>query len=194
MILSDRRQLLRPPLNCRGSGFVQSSKSHDFRDLVLAATVTRDALAPPFGPVPRCGSSATMGLQQKRIPHMAVTHPLDGRALSCSPSTCWRLDGLDMRREPIETRKATLASLLRKSRLLLDYPWGLCAFRGDCRAVRAALSQLAALEDCPAAGFGAGVIRGHVSLGGVPLAARSFGHGRNSHIRRRNGRSPRQRL
>ena len=31
----------------------------------------------PFGPVPRCGSSATMGLQQKRIPHMAVTHPLD---------------------------------------------------------------------------------------------------------------------
>jgi ATP dependent DNA ligase domain len=104
------------------------------------------------------------------------------------------LDGLDMRREPIETRKATLASLLRKSRLLLDYPWGLCAFRGDCRAVRAALSQLAALEDCPAAGFGAGVIRGLaiircVSSGGVPLAARSFGHGRNSHIRRRNAQA-----
>jgi bifunctional non-homologous end joining protein LigD len=29
------------------------------------------------------------------------------------------LDGLDMRREPIETRKATLASLLRKCK-----PWG----------------------------------------------------------------------
>ena len=27
-ILSDRRQLLRPPLNCRGSGFVQSPESH----------------------------------------------------------------------------------------------------------------------------------------------------------------------
>jgi len=30
-ILSDRRQLLRPPLNCHASGFVQSPKSHDFR-------------------------------------------------------------------------------------------------------------------------------------------------------------------
>jgi ATP-dependent DNA ligase len=34
-------------------------------------------------------------------------------ACSCSPSTCFELDGTDLRREPIETRKATLASLLR---------------------------------------------------------------------------------
>jgi hypothetical protein len=32
---------------------------------------------------------------------------------SCSPSTWLELDGTDLRREPIETRKATLASLLR---------------------------------------------------------------------------------
>jgi DJ-1/PfpI family protein len=35
MILSDRRRLLRPPLNCRASGFVQSQTSHNLRELVL---------------------------------------------------------------------------------------------------------------------------------------------------------------
>jgi hypothetical protein len=29
------------------------------------------------------------------------------------PSTCSKLDGADVRREPIEVRKATLASVLR---------------------------------------------------------------------------------
>ena len=35
---------------------------------------------------------------------------------SSSPSTCLKLDGTDLRREPIEVREATLASILRKSR------------------------------------------------------------------------------
>jgi bifunctional non-homologous end joining protein LigD len=34
---------------------------------------------------------------------------------SSTPSTCSRLDGTDLRREPLETRKATLASVLRQS-------------------------------------------------------------------------------
>ena len=34
---------------------------------------------------------------------------------SSTPSTSSRLDGQDLRREPLETRKATLASLLRGS-------------------------------------------------------------------------------
>jgi hypothetical protein len=34
MILSDRRRLLRPPLNCRASGFVQSGKSQPIGELV----------------------------------------------------------------------------------------------------------------------------------------------------------------
>src|SRR5262245_8814908 len=36
-ILSDRRQLLRPPLNCRASGFVQSTKSHVVQGLGIMA-------------------------------------------------------------------------------------------------------------------------------------------------------------
>ena len=49
------------------------------------------------------------------------------------------LDGTDMRREPIEVRKATLASLLRKSqpgvRLNehLEHPDGLAVFQHACR-------------------------------------------------------------
>src|SRR5258705_2541907 len=34
-ILSDRRRVLRLPLNCRASGFVQSPESQNFRDPVL---------------------------------------------------------------------------------------------------------------------------------------------------------------
>ena len=49
------------------------------------------------------------------------------------------LDGLDMRREPIETRKATLASILRKSRPgvrlneHLEHPDGLTVFQHACK-------------------------------------------------------------
>jgi len=49
-ILSDRRQLLRPPLNCRASGFVQSPTSHNFRDSVWAQP--RAPLITPSGPHP----------------------------------------------------------------------------------------------------------------------------------------------
>jgi bifunctional non-homologous end joining protein LigD len=49
------------------------------------------------------------------------------------------LDGTDMRREPIEVRKATLASILRKSRTgvrlneHLEHPDGLTVFHHACR-------------------------------------------------------------
>ena len=49
------------------------------------------------------------------------------------------LDGTDMRREPIEVRKATLASILRKSRHgvrlneHLEHPDGLTVFRTPAR-------------------------------------------------------------
>ena len=49
------------------------------------------------------------------------------------------LDGADMRREPIEVRKATLASILRKSRHgvrlneHLEYPEGDVVFRHACK-------------------------------------------------------------
>ena len=49
------------------------------------------------------------------------------------------LDGTDMRREPLEVRKATLASLLRKSRPgvrlneHLEHPDGLSVFQHVCR-------------------------------------------------------------
>jgi bifunctional non-homologous end joining protein LigD len=49
------------------------------------------------------------------------------------------LDGTDMRREPIEVRKATLASVLRKSRLGVRYnehlahPDGLAVFQHACK-------------------------------------------------------------
>jgi len=50
-----------------------------------------------------------------------------------------QLDGADMRREPIEVRKATLASILRKSRHgvrlneHLEYPEGDVVFRHACK-------------------------------------------------------------
>ena len=59
------------------------------------------------------------------------------RALSCSTSTC--LDGTDLRRESIEVRKATLASILRKSRPgirlneHLEHPEGDVVFRHACK-------------------------------------------------------------
>ena len=49
------------------------------------------------------------------------------------------LDGLDMRREPIETRKATLASILRKARhgvrlnVHLEHDCGLTVFHHACK-------------------------------------------------------------
>src|SRR5258707_14212998 len=49
------------------------------------------------------------------------------------------LDGTDMRREPIEVRKATLASILRKSRpgvrlnVHLEHPEGEVVFRHACK-------------------------------------------------------------
>jgi bifunctional non-homologous end joining protein LigD len=49
------------------------------------------------------------------------------------------LDGTDLRREPIETRKATLASILRKSRLgvrlneHLAHPEGVIVFQHACQ-------------------------------------------------------------
>jgi bifunctional non-homologous end joining protein LigD len=49
------------------------------------------------------------------------------------------LDGTDMRREPIEVRKATLASILRKSRHgvrfneHLEHPDGLAVFQHACQ-------------------------------------------------------------
>jgi bifunctional non-homologous end joining protein LigD len=49
------------------------------------------------------------------------------------------LDGTDMRREPIEVRKATLASILRKSRTGLrlnedlEHPKGEVVFRHACK-------------------------------------------------------------
>jgi len=49
------------------------------------------------------------------------------------------LDGTDMRREPIEVRKATLASILRKSRTgvrlneHLEHPEGEVVFRHACK-------------------------------------------------------------
>ena len=49
------------------------------------------------------------------------------------------LDGTDMRREPIEVRKATLASILRKSRhgvrfnQHLEHPDGLAVFQHACK-------------------------------------------------------------
>jgi bifunctional non-homologous end joining protein LigD len=46
------------------------------------------------------------------------------------------LDGADMRREPIEVRKATLASILRKSRAgveHLEHPEGHVVFREACK-------------------------------------------------------------
>jgi bifunctional non-homologous end joining protein LigD len=57
-----------------------------------------------------------------------------------------KLDGTDMRREPIEVRKATLASILRKSRHgvrlndHLEYPDGALVFAHACvQATRVAL-------------------------------------------------------
>ena len=49
------------------------------------------------------------------------------------------LDGTDMRQEPIEVRKATLASILRKSRLgvrlneHLEHPDGIAVFQHACK-------------------------------------------------------------
>jgi bifunctional non-homologous end joining protein LigD len=49
------------------------------------------------------------------------------------------LDGSDMRREPIEVRKATLASILRKARHgvrlneHLEHQYGLIVFQHACR-------------------------------------------------------------
>src|SRR5262249_5906286 len=43
-ILSDRRQLLRPPLNCRASGFVQSLESQPLSGLVLDVEHRDDAV------------------------------------------------------------------------------------------------------------------------------------------------------
>ena len=43
------------------------------------------------------------------------------------------LDGLDMRREPIETRKATLASLLRKCKPGVAHPNGAAVFHYACK-------------------------------------------------------------
>jgi bifunctional non-homologous end joining protein LigD len=49
------------------------------------------------------------------------------------------LNGADLRREPIEVRKATLASILRKSRTgvrlneHLEYPDGLTVFQHACK-------------------------------------------------------------
>jgi bifunctional non-homologous end joining protein LigD len=55
------------------------------------------------------------------------------------PSTCWELNGTDLRREPIEVRKATLASILRTSRHgvrlneHLEHPDGLAVFQHACK-------------------------------------------------------------
>ena len=60
-------------------------------------------------------------------------------ARSSSPSICWSLDGTDLRREPIEVRKATLASILRKARHdvrlneHLEHPEGDVVFRHACK-------------------------------------------------------------
>ena len=49
------------------------------------------------------------------------------------------LDGIDLRREPIEVRKATLAGILRKSRLgvrlneHLEHPDGIAVFQHACK-------------------------------------------------------------
>ena len=64
------------------------------------------------------------------------------------------LDGLDMRREPIETRKATLASILRKSRPgvrlneHLEHPDGLTVFQGAALFSHAAGQDVARCQ-CP---------------------------------------------
>ena len=57
---------------------------------------------------------------------------------SSTPSTYLELDGTDLRREPIEVRKATLASILRKSRHglrlneHLEHDCGVTVFQHAC--------------------------------------------------------------
>jgi bifunctional non-homologous end joining protein LigD len=61
------------------------------------------------------------------------------RGHSCTPSTSWELNGTDLRREPIEVRKATLASILRKSRPgvrlneHMEHPEGAVVFQHACK-------------------------------------------------------------
>ena len=57
------------------------------------------------------------------------------------------LNGADLRREPIEVRKATLASILRKSRTgvrlneHMEHPEGAVVFRHACKMGRKELSR-----------------------------------------------------
>ena len=70
--------------------------------------------------------------------HSSGASPRAGTS-SCLPSTCWRLDGEDLRREPFETRKATLASLLRKGKPgvrlneHIAHPNGAAVFHHACK-------------------------------------------------------------
>jgi hypothetical protein len=69
-------------------------------------------------------------------PHPVVAHDPLGRALR--PSTCWRLDGQDLRRLPIEERKRTLAKLVGSPRpgiAVNDHCDGTIIFEHACKLV-----------------------------------------------------------
>ena len=51
-------------------------------------------------------------------------------------SSCWSRNGTDLRREPIEVRKTTLASILRKSRPVVrlnEHPEAAVVFQHTCK-------------------------------------------------------------
>ncbi len=76
-----------------------------------------------------CGSAIFATLRQRRNEVRAFLYAFD----------LLELDGTDMRREPIEVRKATLASILRKSRPgvrlndHLEHPEGHVVFAHACK-------------------------------------------------------------